>query len=65
VIGKTISFKIEYTNTQIKREFGTVMLDDVNLNERIVAEGWAKVRPSQSKEPQSEYDLAMGFFSPV
>lgn len=55
VIGKAVSFTIEYTNTSIKREFGTVELDGVNVNEAVVAEGWAKVRPLQGKEPQSEY----------
>lgn len=55
VIGKVVSFKIEYTNATIKREFGTIMLGDVNVNEAIVAEGWARVRPLQAKDPQTEY----------
>lgn len=55
LIGKIVSFHIDYTNPSIKREFGTIMLDDVNVNKQVVQNGWCKLRTLGAKDSVTEY----------
>ncbi|XP_073221031.1 ribonuclease TUDOR 1-like isoform X1 [Cicer arietinum] len=44
LIGKEITFRIDYTVPSINREFGTVFLGDKNVAMLVVSQGRAKVR---------------------
>eukprot|EP00824_Muranothrix_gubernata_P019686 TRINITY_DN3956_c2_g1_i1.p1 TRINITY_DN3956_c2_g1~~TRINITY_DN3956_c2_g1_i1.p1 ORF type:complete len:934 (+),score=250.11 TRINITY_DN3956_c2_g1_i1:151-2952(+) len=54
LVGKQVTFRVEYTNPNIKnREFGTLMLGEENVAATVVAEGWARVKPLQGRASET------------
>ncbi|KAG8379632.1 hypothetical protein BUALT_Bualt07G0109100 [Buddleja alternifolia] len=55
-IGKEVIFKVDYSKPSIKRDFGSVFLENKNVAFLVVAAGWAKVRrQGQQKEDASPF----------
>ncbi|KMS94225.1 hypothetical protein BVRB_023550, partial [Beta vulgaris subsp. vulgaris] len=53
VIGKRVKFTVTYIHGESGREYGTAELENVgDLTEKLVAEGWAKLKPA--KEPANK-----------
>ncbi|CAG8444479.1 574_t:CDS:10 [Acaulospora morrowiae] len=64
IVGKEVSFRVDYTIPSTNREYGTVYLNNENLAHLIVKEGWAKVREESRKnkeEGREEYDSLISF----
>ena len=49
MIGKKVTFKVDYSVASIAREFGRVFVGDENVALAHVADGWAKVKDSSSQ----------------
>jgi staphylococcal nuclease domain-containing protein 1 len=49
LIGKRVTFKVDYSVASIAREFGRVFVGDENVALAHVADGWAKVKDSSSQ----------------
>ncbi|CAG8762154.1 19201_t:CDS:10, partial [Cetraspora pellucida] len=49
IVGKEITFRIDYTIPTTNREYGSVFLGSENITQLIVREGWAKVREDGRK----------------
>ena len=49
MIGKRVTFKVDYSVASIAREFGRVFVGDENVALAHVADGWAKVKDSSSQ----------------
>ncbi|CAG8535934.1 16494_t:CDS:10 [Racocetra fulgida] len=49
IVGKEITFRIDYTVPTTNREYGSVFLGSENITQLIVREGWAKVREDGRK----------------
>lgn len=58
LIGKEITFRIDYTVPSINREFGTVFLGDKNVALLVVSQGWAKVREQGQQKGEASPFLA-------
>ncbi|KAG5223298.1 nuclease domain-containing protein [Salix suchowensis] len=55
-IGKEVTFKVDYSVSSIRRDFGSVFLGDKNVALLVVSEGWAKVREQvQQKDEVSPF----------
>ncbi|KAJ6748290.1 RIBONUCLEASE [Salix purpurea] len=55
-IGKEVTFKVDYSVSSIRRDFGSVFLGDKNVALLVVSEGWAKVREHvQQKDEVSPF----------
>ncbi|CAG8450919.1 5228_t:CDS:10 [Acaulospora colombiana] len=63
IVGKEVSFRVDYTIPNSGREYGTVYLGSENLAHLVVKEGWAKVREEnrKNKEEDRDYDDLISF----
>jgi staphylococcal nuclease domain-containing protein 1 len=55
LVGKEVSFRVDYTIPNSGREFGTVFFGNenvANLAQMVVREGWAKVREDGRKNKE-------------
>jgi staphylococcal nuclease domain-containing protein 1 len=59
LVGKVVTFEILYTIPTTKREYGRVNLPNgPSFPERVVAEGWAKVRDDAGKKEETDDGVA-------
>lgn len=57
LIGKAVTFKVDYSVPAIKRDFGTVYFNGESVLKTVVAAGWASVKEARDpKEKSDEYD---------
>jgi len=52
LVGKEVTFRVEYTIPTNEREYGTVFLDNENVAQMVVKEGWAKLREDGRKNKE-------------
>ncbi len=52
MVGKEVTFRVEYTIPTTEREYGTVFLDNENVAQMVVKEGWAKLREDGRKNKE-------------
>jgi len=52
LVGKEVTFRVEYTIPTTEREYGTVFLDNENVAQMVVKEGWAKLREDGRKNKE-------------
>jgi staphylococcal nuclease domain-containing protein 1 len=57
LIGKAVTFKVDYSVPAIKRDFGTVYFNGESVLKTVVAAGWARVKEARDpKEKSDEYE---------
>ncbi|KAJ3394017.1 hypothetical protein HDU84_000516 [Entophlyctis sp. JEL0112] len=65
LIGKEVSFKVEYTTTTNSRDFGSLMLPppgvdgETNVTRLLVKSGWVKVKSTEGKRTLSDEQTAL------
>ncbi|ORY49982.1 hypothetical protein BCR33DRAFT_713576 [Rhizoclosmatium globosum] len=67
LIGKEVSFKVEYTTTTNNRDFGSLTLaapgvdGETNVSRLLVKHGWVKVKSAEGKRaPTDEHAVLLG-----
>jgi len=45
LIGKPVTFEVDFVNPNNKREYGRVFLGDDNVGLTVVGQGWGKLSP--------------------
>lgn len=54
MVGKEVTFRVDYTIPTSGREYGSILIgsENVNVTQMVVKEGWAKVREDGRKNKE-------------